>query len=113
MTNDENSRVDFDTGIRFKREVAKAQGHSKALQQVHVQCQTVGLSRMKGQTILDGFYQMVADNNSTPGHPLHQLQIKNEHSKIGNKHENNHAYSSGIHKIAKKEEAALTPEEKV
>ena len=90
-----------------------AQGHSKALQQVHAQCQTVGLSRMKGQTILDGFYQMVTENNSTPGHPLHQLQIKNEHSKIGNKHENNHAYSSGIHKIAKKEEAALTPEEKV
>ena len=68
---------------------------------------------MKGQTILDGFYQMVADNNSTPGHPLHQLKIKNEHSKIGNKHENNDAYSSGIHKIPKKEEAALTPEEKV
>ena len=96
MTNDEKSKVEFDTGVPFRRKVSKVQGHSKGLQQVHVQLQTGGLSRLKGQTILNGFFDMVDKNNSVPNHPLEGLKIKNEHSKLGNKHENNHAYCSSI-----------------
>ena len=113
MTNDENSRVAFETGVPFRKKVSKAKGHSKALQQVHVQLQTMGLSRLKGQTLPDGFFGMVEANNSVPNHPLNGLKIKNAHSKLGNKHENNHAYCRGILKIAKREESTLTPEEEV
>ena len=53
------------------------------------------------------------ENKPVPNHSLKGLKIKNEHSKLGNKHENNHAYCSGILKIAQKQECNLTPEEKV
>ena len=85
----------------------------RSLTQLHVQLQTHGLSKHTGQHIVDNFFSSVSTFKNIRGQPLERYGIKNEHSKMGTKHETNPHFITGIDKIANKDEGTMTEAQKV
>ena len=113
LTEDSSSRISFDTSLSFKNNTKKYRGQMRALTQLHVHLQTHGLSKHKGQLLIDNFFQSVSTFKDVHGHALEGYGIKNEHSKMGNKHETDPHFITGIDKIANKDEGSMTEAEKV
>jgi len=112
LTEDSSSRISFDTSLSFKNNTKKYRGQMRALTQLHVHLQTHGLSKHKGQLLIDNFFQSVSTFKDVHGHALEGYGIKNEHSKMGNKHETDPPFITGIDKIANKDEGSMTEAEK-
>ena len=54
----------------------------------------------------------INDNRGKRGHPFEGCELKCKHSVLGNPHETNHFFSSGVDKIQNKKEGQLTTPEK-
>ena len=112
LTVNENSKIDFDTRRAFK---VKSDHYSKqwdAFAQLHGMLQEDGLARNKGQKMIDMLHETIALYREKQGHQFKGCELKNDHSKLGNKHENDHAFSRAVDKIQNKKENELTNHEK-
>ena len=75
---------------------------------LHVLLQEDGLACNKGQKLIDTLHKTIEENRDKAGHPFKNCELTNEHSKLGNKHETDHAFSRGVDKIQNKDETHLT-----
>jgi len=71
-----------------------------------------GLARNKGQQMINMLHNTIALYREKQGHPFKDCELKNDHSKLGNKHETDHAFSRAVDKIQNKKEHELTNHEK-
>ena len=62
--------------------------------------------------MLETIAETIALYREKEGHPFKDCELKNDHSKLGNKHETNHAFSRAVDKIQNKKENELTNQEK-
>ena len=83
-----------------------------AFAQLHGMLQEDGLARNKGQKMIDMLHETIALYREKQGHQFKGCELKNDHSKLGNKHENDHAFSRAVDKIQNKKENELTNHEK-
>ncbi len=58
--------------------------------------------------MIDTLHKTIEENRNKAGHPFKNCELTNEHSKLGNKHETDHAFSCGVDKIQNKDETHLT-----
>ena len=72
----------------------------------------MGMTLSTGQGLLDTFHEEIANHRNTPGHIFYRCELKNEHSKLGNKHETDKHFTSGVIKIQNKLYGSLTVCEK-
>ncbi len=70
------------------------------------------MARNKGQKIIDTLHKTIEANREKQGHPFKDCELGNEHSKLGNKHETDHFFLSGVDKIQNKNKTQLMPKEK-
>ena len=61
---------------------------------------------------MDTFHKEVAKNKRNKNHYFYGYELGRRHSKLGNKHETNTAFCSGLNKIQNKKSSELTPREK-
>jgi len=91
----------------------KYAGHMNAIASLHGKLQLQGLARYKGQSMIDAAIHAINQHKDNPQHPLHGCEWKGGHSKLGNKHETDKHFSSGLHKIQTGKERTLNALEKV
>jgi hypothetical protein len=112
LTVHKNSKIDFDTRRAFK---VKSDQYSKqwdAFAQLHSMLQEDGLARNKGQKIINMLHETIALYQDKQGHPFKDCKLKNNHSKLGNKHETDQAFSRVVDKIQNKKVNELTNHKK-
>jgi hypothetical protein len=71
-----------------------------------------GFARNKGQKLIDTLHKTIEANWEKQNLPFKDCKLRSEHSKLGNKHEIDHSFSSVMDKIQKKNETQLTLNEK-
>ncbi len=62
--------------------------------------------------MIDTLHKTIDVYQERLGHPFKDCELKNNHSKLGNKHETDHAFSRAVDKIQNKKESELTNPEK-
>jgi len=112
LTINENSKIDFDTRRAFKVKSDKYSKQWDAFAQLHGMLQEDGLARNKGQQMINMLHNTIALYREKQGSPFKDCELKNDHSKLGNKHETDHAFSRAVDKIQNKKEHELTNHEK-
>jgi hypothetical protein len=68
-----------------------------------------GLACNKGQKLINTLQKTIEAYWEKQGHPFKNCELGNEHSKLGNKHETDHFFLSGVDKIQNKNKTQLTP----
>jgi hypothetical protein len=112
LTENEDSKVQFDPRRAFKTKSDLYAKQWNAFAQLHGMLQENGLARNKGQKMIDTLHKTIDVYREKQGHPFKDCELKNNHSKLGNKHETDHAFSRGVDKIQNKKEKELTNSEK-
>ena len=62
--------------------------------------------------MIDTLHKTIDVYREKQGHPFKDCELKNNHSKLGNKHETDRAFSIGVDKLQNKKEKELTNSEK-
>ena len=70
------------------------------------------LNSMACSKKIDVLHETIALYREKEGHPFKDCELKNDHSKLGNKHETDPAFSRAVDKIQNKKEHELTNHEK-
>ncbi len=112
LTLNKDSKVEFNTRRAFK---VKSDLYSKqwdAFAQLHGMLQEDGLACNKGQKMIGSLHKTIDVYRERQGHLFKDCKLKNNHSKLGNKHEIDHAFSRAVDKIQNKKESDLTNSEK-
>ena len=112
MTTTPRSTVDFNTSLAFRQQTSRFAAHMNAIASLHGNLQQHGLARYKGQAMIDATMAAINEHKNNPQHPLYGCEWKNEHSKLGSKHETDKYFCSGLHKIQTGKENTLTANEK-
>ena len=106
-------RLPSSVDAQFMRDCDKHASEYGDIRTVIASLEEHGLVREHGQALLDGFFDIMDDESTKTGNmKFHGNSFKQNHSKIGSKHEVDHNANSGIIKVQRGEDAHLTPDEK-
>lgn len=112
MVTNVRSSIEFDTSQPFLHQTKRYAKHMNAISSLHGQLQVHGLQRYKGQSMIDATINAINEHKNNAEHPLYCCEWKGAHSKLGNKHETDKHFCSGLYKIQTGKENTLTTNEK-
>lgn len=109
---EDDSRIAFDTTVKFKMTNDRVRKQLEGMSVIHGNLQKQGLRRDSGQQMMNAIHHEIDKHRGDRGHVWFQCPLQDKHSKLGNKHETDHDFCSGVIKIQEGHEAFLTDAEK-
>jgi hypothetical protein len=99
LTEHDDFKVVFNTSRQFKSKSIQFSQQWGAFASFHGLLQEDGSACNKGQKLIHTLHKTIEVNWENQGHPFKDCELGNELGKLGNKHETNHFFLSGVDKI--------------